>query len=140
MRQIVYNNIIELIKNNKKIQEKTKNGMKYNLVGARGDTILSLYQGKHKIKLFVNNTLFASASLKKKPWPFDQDYAHTKQLYSIKYTMEQHPVPLHIAPNFSAKYRARAGATPKQVDTLLVAWFKSHKTNEEMCKALGNGR
>ena len=140
MRQIVYNNILDLIKENRSSVEKTKNGTRYVLRGHRGNVILCLYQDNNKIKLFVNEQLFASESLKRKSMPFDLTYVHRHQLYRIKRALAGQPYEYGIAPNFSAKSRAHCGATPNQVSALRVAWFKSDNTNNELCSKLGNSR
>ena len=140
MRQIVYDNIMELIKENCSVTEKTKTGVKHTLYGTRGNVILSLYQNNRKIELFMNGKLFASESLKKPIMPFDQTYVQRCQLHKIKHALEGAPSIYQFAPNFSAKSRARRGATPGQVEALQVAWFKSHAINYEMCGKVGNSR
>ena len=95
---------------------------------------------KFATKLFVNEQLFASESLKRKSMPFDLTYVHRHQLYRIKRALAGQPYEYGIAPNFSAKSRAHCGATPNQVSALRVAWFKSGNTNNELCSKLGNSR
>lgn len=140
MRQIVYDNIMELIKHNRSTVEQTQNGTRYVLHGTYGSPILCLYQDNRKIKLFVNEKLFASDSLRKPAWPFDTTYEHRQQLYQIRRALEGQTTKYQIARNFSAKSRARCGATPKQTDELQCAWFKSRKIDYAMCGNVGNSR
>ena len=140
MRQIVYDNIMKLIKENRSSVRKTVYGMKYVLYGKDDYTILSLYRDSHKIKLFINGKLFASESLRKPVWPFDTTYEHRQQLYQIRRALEGQTTKYQIARNFSAKSRSRCGATPKQTDELQRAWFNSCKINYEMCSNVGYSR
>ena len=140
MRQIVYDNIMELIKHNRSTVEQTQNGTRYVLHGTYGSPILCLYQDNRKMELFMNEKLFASESLKKPAWPFDQTYVQRCQLNKIKHALEGNPSTYQYAPNFSAKSRAHRGATPKQANELQVAWFKSRKIDYAMCGNVGNSR
>ncbi len=140
MRKIVYQNIMKLIKENHSSARQTLHGTRYVLRGEYGTTILSLYRDPYKIKLFINDVLFASESLKKRVMPFDQTYEHLQQLYKIERALKGEPTQYAIAPNFSAKCRARCGATPKQTGELHLAWSKSCKINYVMYDALGNSR
>ncbi len=135
MRQIVYNNIMQLIKNNKSVQELTKTGIKHTLYGYRGQVILSTYSNNHKIELFVGDELFASAKVLHTLC--DDQSAHLYQLYHIENALSGKP----IVPNTdTTAVKYHMGATPLQTQLLQNAWWKSTITNHEMCSALGNQR
>ena len=136
MRQIVYNNIIQLIKNNTSVQELTKTGIKHTLYGYRGQVILSTYNNDHKIELFIGDKLFASAKVSRTLC--NDQSAHLYQLYSIDNALCGKPIAnITKAPT---TLKQNMGATPLQTQLLQNAWWKSKITNHEMCSALGNSR
>ena len=136
MRQIVYNNIMELIKHNCSIKEDCKTGEKYTLYGARNNVILSTYSNKRKIELFVNNVLFASAKATINASGCQSENQH--QMYNIEATLSDRALPFNVYENVNRKHIR--GATPNQTIALQVAWWKSYETNQKMLSALGNSR
>ena len=145
MRQIVYNNIMKLIKLNTVDAEKTKTGIKYVLRGKDDAEIFSLYSNTHKIELYIDNKLFASAP-RTHTTMYDQNYEHYRQLWYIKRMMDDMcglRKMLSLSPyiqNHSVKHRNHFGATPTQTKALQKAWYKSWVVNHEMCGALGHSR
>jgi len=137
MRKIVYDNILEIIKENQPaIAEQTKNGMKYTLHGKHKNVILSTFHNDHKIELFINDKLFTSA--KTPTTLFCEQTAHFNQLYNIECALKGQP-PCFMNQDIRTS-KHNMGATPRQVRTLQIAWWKSYNTNHEKYLALGNSR
>ena len=136
MRQIVYDNIIELIKENHSATEQTKTGKKYVLYGKDGNPILSTYSNYRKIELFINDALFASA--KTPTTLFQKHSAHLHQLYNIESVLSGQ------GPNFDTNdtrtHKYKMGATSRQTNALQIAWFNSRKINQQLYNNIGNNR
>lgn len=136
MRQIVYDNIIELIKENHSTTEPTKTGTKYVLYGKDGDPILSTYSNYRKIELFINDALFASA--KTPTTLFQKQSSHLYQLYNIEAVLSgQGP---SFDNNDTRTHKYKMGATARQTKALQIAWFKSRKMNQQLYNTIGNNR
>ncbi len=136
MRQIVYDNIIELIKNNDSVCETTNTGIKYTLYGHRKNVVLSTYSNNRKIELFIGEKLFASAN--KSVTRFSDQSADVQQLYNIERALNG--MPLHYIDGAIRVVKHHHGATPQQTRLLQNAWWKSRSVNRAMCSALGNQR
>ena len=135
MRQIVYDNIMEIIKRNESWGKQMRNGVKCFLVYPNGNqVILSTYRNHRKIELFLGDKLFASC---KTPTLFNKEFAHYHQLYNIECALRGCPNTTELN---KWGIKRTHGTTPAQTAELMSAWIKSPNINHKMLCNLGNAR